>query len=142
MSGSGFTYRAEEGQKADLLALLDELFAEHGTLDIAFTPRKHAYSASQRNALHLACENLAVVLTAGGYDQVMILKPGTKIPWSKESVKDKLFKPVLAAMTGKESTESMGSSEPSEVWDALSRMLAEHFGVTCPPWPSKWGNGQ
>jgi hypothetical protein len=139
VTGSGFTYRAEEGQKARLLALVDELYAEHGTLDVAFTPRKHAYSASQRGALHLACENLATVLNDAGLDQKAVLKPGSKIPWSKTSVKDKLYKPVLEAMAGKQSTEAMTSEEPSVVWDALTRMMAEHFGVTVPPWPSRFG---
>lgn len=139
MTCMGFTYRGEPAQKAELLRFIDETYAEVGEFDIEIIPRKHRYSSHQRGALHLACENLAVVLNSSGFDQVAILKPGSKIPWSKTSVKDKLYRPVLLAMTGKESTESMTSEDPSAVWESLSMMLADRYGVTVPAWPSRFG---
>lgn len=94
------------------------------------------YTPTQRKALHLWCENVAVALNDAGYDIKKVMEVRTMdIPWTKTSVKELLYKTTLAAMTGKDSTEAMTTVETSEVCEVLHRHLAEKFGINV-PWPS------
>lgn len=91
----------------------------------------------QRNALHLYCERLAGALNDAGYEikHVICANP-VEIPWSKETVKDLLWRPIQEAMTGKYSTEDLSRVEPGEVYDVLSRHLGEKFGIFV-EWPHR-----
>lgn len=40
-------------------------------------------------------------------------------------------------MTEKESTTDLETTEPSQIYEVLSRHLATKLGVTIPPWPSE-----
>ena len=92
-------------------------------------------TAKQRGALHLYCELLADALNSAGLDMKKTLKPEIDIPWTKDSVKRHLWKPILEAMTSKESTEDMDTIDPSSVYETLNRHLCEKFGVHV-EWPS------
>ena len=52
------------------------------------------------------------------------------IPWSSESVKTFLWKPIQDAMFNKDSTTELDRKEVSEVYEVLNRHLGEKFGVT------------
>ena len=58
------------------------------------------------------------------------------LPWSKESVKEKLWKPIQRVVLGKDSTTELDTANPSEVYAILSRHLSEHHGINI-EWPSK-----
>ncbi len=58
------------------------------------------------------------------------LKPGVEIPWSGNTVKDYLFRPIMKAQTGKDSTTELTTKEIDAVYDTLNRHLGEKFGVT------------
>lgn len=94
----------------------------------------------QRKSLHLYCEMLANALNDAGYDmrKVLEMRPQMSIPWTKTSVKENLFKPILLAMEEKDSTEDMDNIEPSEVYEVLNRFTAQAFGVSV-PWPDRHG---
>jgi hypothetical protein len=90
----------------------------------------------QNKAFHKGCRLLAAALADAGLDAKKTLKPEVDIPWTPEMVKDLLYKPILKAMYGKESTSDMETEEVSEVWKVLNRHLAEKFGVQV-PFPSE-----
>lgn len=90
----------------------------------------------QNKSLHKFCTNLAIQLNDAGLDMKKVLKPEIDIPWTTNSVKDQLYKPILKALTGKESTIDMDTKEPSLVYEVLSRHLAHKFGIVV-EWPSK-----
>ena len=92
----------------------------------------------QRSALHVWCEQTAEVLNDAGLDMRKMLKPEVDIPWTKDSVKEILYKPILEAMTNKTSTEDMNTMEPSVITEVIARHAAEKFGVTLPPFPNKF----
>ena len=94
-------------------------------------------TSKQFNALHVWCEMVAESLNAAGLDQRIVLKPSVAIDWSKDSVKQKLYKPLLEAMTGKTSTTDQDTVEPSKVADTMARHLGEKFGITLPEWPKR-----
>jgi len=97
-------------------------------------PESHV-SQRRFNAMHLWCERVAIELNSAGLDQKAVLKPEVDIPWSKDSVKEQLWKPVLLALTGKTSTKDQTSEEVTQVLNTINRHLGQKFGVTLPEWP-------
>lgn len=87
----------------------------------------------QNSAIHLYFQLLADELNAAGLDQRKVLKPSIEIPWGGESIKEKLFKPIMNAMyPDKESTTQLTTDEVSKVYEVLNRHLAEKFSLTVP----------
>jgi hypothetical protein len=94
-------------------------------------------TSQQNKALHVGFQLLAEALNDSGYEMKAVLDVKTvDIPWSKETVKEVLWRPIQLAMTEKGSTTELGITEVSDVWDVLLRHLGENFGVTC-PFPSE-----
>lgn len=93
----------------------------------------------QNKSLHKFCELLADELNAAGLDMKTVLKPSVDISWSKQSVKEFLWRPIQEAMLQKESTTDLNSAEPSEIHAVLMRHLSEKFGVYV-SWPSRFGD--
>ena len=87
-------------------------------------------SSQQNKALHLGFQLLADALNDAGYEMKAVLAAkSVDVPWTKESVKEVLFRPIMSAMTEKGSTTELGSVEVNEVWDVLLRHLGENFGI-------------
>ena len=85
----------------------------------------------QNAALHKGFSLLAEALNDAGYEMKAVLAvKEVDVSWTKESVKEVLFRPIMSAMTEKGSTTELGKVEVSEVWDVLNRHLGENFGVT------------
>ena len=84
----------------------------------------------QNKALHKGCELLADALNDAGYEMKAVLAvKAVDVPWTKESVKEVLFRPIMLAMTEKGSTTELDRVEVSQVWDVLQRHIGENFGV-------------
>jgi len=90
----------------------------------------------QNRSLHKYCTNLANVLNDAGLDMKKTLKPEIDIPWTCENVKNHLYKPLLKALTGKESTIDMDTKDPSMVYEILNRFMGEKHGIIV-DWPSR-----
>lgn len=125
----------------DAISALREEFRRGNKISISWKS-EGSYTPTQRASLHRWFEMLADVLNSGGFDQTVFFKeyarPGMKAPWSKESVKQIFYKPVLEAMTGKRSTEEMNTVEPSEICTIIGASLADRLGITPPAWPSRF----
>lgn len=87
---------------------------------------------AQNSALHLYFEMLAEALGEAGLDMRKTLKPNIDIPWSKETVKEYLFRPIMKAQLNKESTIEMTTKEVDQVIETLNRHLGEKFGLHIP----------
>lgn len=90
----------------------------------------------QRKALHLYFDMLAEALNNAGLDMRKTLKPGIDIPWTRENVKNHLWRPIQIVMTEKKSTTMLDRIEPSQIYEVLNRHLAEKFKVFV-PFPSE-----
>lgn len=87
----------------------------------------------QNRALWKACEMLGESLNDAGFDMRRFpFKEGVDLPWDKESVKKRLFDPIMAATTEKQSSRKLTKKEVSQVWDILLRHLASTIGVSVP----------
>jgi hypothetical protein len=95
---------------------------------------------TQNRSLHLWLGMVADELNAHGLDMKRTLKQEVDIPWTAESAKEHLWKPVQEAAIGKASTTEADRVEYSIVRDILAAHMAKRFGLTLPPWPAKkWG---
>jgi len=113
-----------------------------GDVIITITKAGKSRTLTQNKALHLWFDMLACALNDAGFDQVKvidIMEDGIDIPWSKETVKQILYKPILEAMTNKTSTSEMDTVEPSKVYDTLSRWLVTK-GLPAPQFPDRFGS--
>lgn len=89
----------------------------------------------QNRALHLYFGMLAETLNDAGLDMRVILKPEVSIPWSKNTIKEYIWRPIQNAQLGKKSTTELKTNEINLVWETINRHLSEKFGVT-EPFPS------
>lgn len=113
-----------------------------GNVIISVSSADKARTLTQNRALHLWFDMLASALNDAGFDQVKVIemmRDGIDIPWSKETVKQVLYKPILEAMTSKTSTSEMDTVETSDVYDTLSRWLVVK-GLPAPAFPDRFGN--
>ncbi len=92
----------------------------------------------QNSALHLGLGMIAKALNMAGLDMRKVLKPEIEIPWTVQSIKEFLWRPVQKAMTGKKSTTELAKiGELEEIWDVIMRHLGEKHGVEYIPFPSE-----
>ncbi len=100
---------------------------------MAIKPKISRYTVKQNSAIHVYCRQVAEALNDGGFDmqKVLACKP-MSIPWTKISVKEFLWKEVLKAISLKQSTTEMITTEPNEVYDILNRFLGENFSIHVP----------
>lgn len=82
----------------------------------------------QNKALHLYFQMLADTLNDSGMDMKKVLKPEIDIPWSKETIKKYLWRPVQKAQLDKESTTELSTKEIDLVFNTLNRHIAK-FGI-------------
>ena len=95
------------------------------------------YTDQQRKALHKYCELLADALNDAGYEMKAVLAvKQVDVPWSKDRVKECLWRPIQEAMTGKHSSTQLDRMEPGQVYEVLNRHISSNFGVSV-PWPSE-----
>ncbi|MHA1400177.1 MAG: hypothetical protein ACTSQE_07495 [Candidatus Heimdallarchaeaceae archaeon] len=83
----------------------------------------------QNRSLHLWCELLAKGLNDSGLSMMRVLKQEAEIPWTKESVKEFLFKEMMRAMYQKESTTKLTTKELNKTSEVLIRHLGQKFSI-------------
>lgn len=103
------------------------------------TEEKVSKRTSQQNrGLHLFFTLLSDSLNDAGLDQRKVLKPSVSIPWTLESVKEQLWKPIQKLMYNKNSTTDLDKKQEIEkIHETLMRHLGESFGVDYIPFPSE-----
>jgi len=80
----------------------------------------------QNDSLHLYFEILANKLNEAGLGMREVLKESVYIEWTKENVKQYLWKPLQKILTGKESTADLDkTTEINKIYSVLDRHLSE-----------------
>lgn len=98
---------------------------------------KRKRTEAQNNALHLYFEMIAEALNREGFDVRIVLQviaeKGVDMMWSKELVKELLWRKVQKKYLGKHSTTELDSvGEITEIYDMLNKFLSEHFFIATP----------
>ena len=131
---SGSTYITEQAH-LDLYCreLMDKGVPEFG---LHITIEDGQRTPRQRRATHVYFEKLGDALNDAGWDMKRVLdvlkKGPVDIPWTKESVKKYLWKPVMEAMYDQKSTTEQKRSQISKVYETLTRIMTTKFGVYVP----------
>lgn len=89
-------------------------------------------SESQNKAMHLYFTMLADELNGAGLDMKHVLKPSVEISWTKENVKEYIWKPIQKALKLKDSTSKLDTKEVSMVWEIINRHFGTKFGIHVP----------
>ena len=84
----------------------------------------------QRKGIEVYCRELAEALNEAGYEikKVMAVKTAD-VPWTQESVKELLWRPIQEASVGKHSSAALEVSEVDRVYSILDRHISSNFGV-------------
>lgn len=89
-------------------------------------------SDRQNNAMHLWFRQIAQELNDAGYFVRHPFNDSFEIPFTEVLVKETLYKPIIKAMHGKESTAKLTPAQLSEASEVLIRWLSEHKSVYVP----------
>lgn len=84
----------------------------------------------QNKAMHKYFSLLAEALNDAGLDMKKTLKPEIDIPWTTQTVKDFLWRPVQQLFLEKSSTTELTTIDPTKIHDILNRHLSEKFGIS------------
>lgn len=91
-------------------------------------PKKNKQRTVQQNrALHKLFQMWADALNDAGKDMRVVLKPEVEIPWSKDSIKNHLWRPIQKVYLGKSSTTELTRGEIDKVYDVVNRHLGKHI---------------
>ena len=91
--------------------------------------KKSQRTLKQNKCMHKYFELLAQELNGAGLDMRKTLKPSVEIPWTKESVKEHLWKPIQEAMINRESTTKLNTAEVGDIYSVLNRHMGEKHGI-------------
>lgn len=93
---------------------------------------------SQNNALWKFLQLLSDELNTKGLEVRQVLKPTYEIWWTKDMVKELLWKPFQEAKFGSSSTTDLKKNEQiTLIHEDLMRNLGEKFGIDYIDFPSK-----
>ena len=117
------------------LKKMEKLYDEHRYLRVTLKTGKQR-TFTQNAALHVYLQLLADELNDAGLDMKKTLKAEVDIPWTMQSVKDFLWRPIQKLLTEKESTTKPTTKDYIYIYEVLSRHLVDKFGVNV-SWPNK-----
>lgn len=86
-------------------------------------------TTKQNRALHLYFKHLANELNDAGLDMRKTLKPSIDIPWSAKTIKEYIWRPIMKAQLGKESTTEMTTKDIDRVLQTINRYIGGKFGL-------------
>lgn len=94
------------------------------------TKEEKIRTLQQSKALHLYFTQLAEMLNQSGLDMRKVLKPSISIPWTPQTIKENLWKPVMEFQLQKSSTTEMTTKDIDEVYDVINKHIGEQFGIS------------
>lgn len=83
-------------------------------------------TAQQNKALHLYFQMVADALNGAGLDMRTTLAPEVEIAWTKESVKEYLWRPIQQIQLQKKSTTELDTMDIDILYATLNEFLAKH----------------
>ena len=97
-------------------------------------------TSQQQAALEVWCRNTAEFFNEAGITREIrssIFKEGSfECDWTRDSVKNEVWRPVQVALTQKESTTDQSTSDYAKTYDTLVRAFGTK-GLSLPAWPVK-----
>ena len=122
--------QTREGAEAVGRLIAEKPIGEYGfcveIIDQAYTPQ-------QRKAIYVYCTLLSTALNDAGFEiEKKFLGKEISCPWSKDSVKQEIWNPVMLTETGKTSITKLKRKEVSAIYEILARFFTSRFGIFVP----------
>lgn len=86
----------------------------------------------QNRALHKYFTLLAESLNDAGYDMKRTLRHDIDIPWTPQTIKEWLWRPVQFEQLGKKSTTKLDSKDIDKIYETLTRYLGDKLDQPVP----------
>jgi hypothetical protein len=105
--------------------------------EVIIRPHRKRRNILMNSCLHLYCTLLALELNNAGYDFKKFLEVSEyklDVPWTPESVKEHLWRPVQITLTGKKSTTEPTDFEYCQIYQTLSERISDLTGIFV-DWP-------
>ena len=83
----------------------------------------------QNRALHAYFGLLADELNTAGLDMKRVLKPHIDIPWSTETIKEYIWRPIQEVQLRKHSTTELSTKDIDKVFETINRFIGDRFGL-------------
>ncbi len=126
-----------EFTKDEFIKHVEQLYANKKYITFRWTVGKQR-TAQQNRAMHLWLRVLVEKLNAAGLDMKKVIKKEVDIPWTLDSIKEYVWKPVQEAMYKKESSSDLNTLEMIEVAKVIDRHLQSKFGSDAHvEWPTQ-----
>ena len=94
-------------------------------------------SMTQNAALHLYCEMPSETLNHAGHERMVTTPIGqVSVPWTKDSVKENIWRPVQIALTKEQSTTAPLRGQYADIYDVIHRHMVDAKGISV-LWPVK-----
>lgn len=91
---------------------------------------KKLRTMAQNSAIHVDCRLIADKLNDAGYDMKAVIKKDVDIPWTTESVKSYIWKPIMIALYQKDSTTKLDKTgEIDKIHEVIMRELGTKFHI-------------
>ena len=123
---------------------LGDLVEKHGLVTVNYKVGR-TRSTFQQAALEVWCRNTATFFNEMDIPRAVkspIFKKGEmEAPWSQESVKNEIWRPIQKALTDHESTTKPTPQEFVQVYDYIVKAFSEK-AISLPGWPVKVERGR
>ncbi len=102
-----------------------------GEVVIEISRKNEQRTPAQNDSIHLYCEHIAEALNNAGLDIKKIIK--IDVPWTKELVKELIWRPTQELYLKKKSTTELNKTEDINIiHDIINRSLSEHYKIHIP----------
>lgn len=75
-------------------------------------------------------QHLADELNNAGLTIMRTLRHDAEIPWSRTTIKELVWRPLMQAQLGKRSTTELTTAEIDKVFDTITKYMGEKHGIT------------
>lgn len=114
------------------------IFKMIGFKELEIEVRKNLKSDAQTRALHLFYTLLADEFNEKGLDIKTVLSKNVEHPWTKDLVKELIWKKVQKSYVGKKSTTQLTTDEVDKIFNVINKFIGETWGIHI-PFPSEDG---
>lgn len=119
---------ANQFQFNNLIQCLTESYKKDGWVEVQMRS-DNLRSGKQNNSLHAYFQDLADALNDAGILPTHFFKQGYKIIWTKDMIKENIWKPVQTALFEEQKTSKATKSQMIECYDVINVMIGEKWGI-------------
>jgi len=125
------TWKVHDKNTASFFVAYIQDQVEQG-IDRVYTIQKMDRTYRQNRAIHLLFRRIATALNEAGFEIPHPFKPELEIPWSEESVKDLLYRPIIESYFKIDRSSLLDTAQLSESMEILIDAVNRNTGVYVP----------